>query len=175
MDAAGNLTDLSEFSNGRRIRLISYMDPDICMGVHARLNPPDDLHSPIPVVRPKFITQFGVQRLSAGDPDSTVFLARLGEDGQNFGLAWAGDPNCVLEWEGGTLGIRDNYAPFMVMSDGRDANFTLDFVDGCWFAMNVPDRTRVVDICGERTDDLTPIILHPWNGGANQIWRAEAV
>lgn len=177
MDAYGNLTQLSEFSNNRRIRLISYMDPDIAMGVHATLNPPPVIESPIPFVRPKFLTQFGVQRLSLGDPESSVFVAAMMPDTPElFSLGWAGDLDCVLEWGGGTLGIRDNYAPFMVMSDGgQTCQFTVDFVDGCWFALNLPDRSQVVDIYEDRTEDRTPIILYPWHGGANQIWRAEAV
>lgn len=177
MDAYGNLTELSEFSNNRRIRLISYMDPDLAMGVHATLNeqPPND---PIPLVQPKYATRFGLRRVSGNEADATVFVAGLAETGDMFNLAWARDLNCVVEWgeDDGVLGLRDNYAPFMIMSDnGSTAHFTVDFVDGCWFALNIPDRSRVVDVYEERTDDLTSLILYPWHGGANQIWRAEAV
>ena len=51
--------------------------------------------------------------------------------------------------------------------------FTVDFVDGCWFALNTCDRVLVMDIMQSRTDEGTPIIGFGWNGGNNQRWRAE--
>ena len=174
MDAYGNLTSVSEFSNGRRIRLISYMDPDIAFGLHA--SRPHGGGSPfigeIEVLSLEYL--IGVQRLSSGGPDSSVLRAEA-SGGDTFTLAWDADPGCLLSWGDGSFQLSNDKSPLEDMSQGPESRFTVDFVDGCWFALNNPDRNRVVDVSRFGTAERTPIIPFAWNGGDNQKWRAETV
>jgi hypothetical protein len=173
MDAHGNLTDLSEFANGRRLRLISYMDPDIALGLHAAR--PSGGSGFIGEIGALALEAFiGVRRLSLGDDGATVLVAQAAQ-GDTFTLGWGADPGCLLMWGGGGFSLSNDRSPLDDAAGSAGAEFTVDFVDGCWFALNNPNRDRVVDIEGARTDERTPIIPWSWNGGANQIWRAEAV
>jgi Ricin-type beta-trefoil lectin domain-like len=47
--------------------------------------------------------------------------------------------------------------------------------DGRWFALNNDNHSYVVDVQGGATADNTPVLSWKWNGGDNQIWRAEIV
>ena len=50
---------------------------------------------------------------------------------------------------------------------------TREFVEQCWFALNDPYHGAVVDISESGTGEGNPVISFSWNGGANQIWRAQ--
>jgi|APAra7269097235_1048549.scaffolds.fasta_scaffold01420_12 hypothetical protein len=173
MDAYGNLTDLSEFANGRRLRLISYMDPDIAFGLHAaRPSGGSGFMGEVETLALEYF--IGVRRMSLGDDGATVLVAEAAPGG-TFTLGWGADPGCLLIWGDGGFSLSNDRVPMDDMSGDPSTRFTIDFVDGCWFALNNPDHDRVADIAGEHTDERTPIIPWSWNGGSNQIWRAEAV
>jgi hypothetical protein len=169
MDAYGNFTSLQDFTTGSVIQLTSYLDPDIVLDTHAVFDQWGDMTS----------TNVGVHRLSNG-PTTTSHLI--------VDSAWEQDPSSdqfcllfnqygvVLSWAiNGPRGFPLELV--MVGSNvGPDySKFTVDFVDGPWFALNTPDRTLVADISESGTAEGSPIIGFPWNGGANQIWRAQRV
>ena len=174
MDPYGNLTSLSEFSNGRRLRLISYMDPDIAFGLHASRPQGGGATFPGEIADLSIAFFIGVQRLSSGGPDSSVLRAEASA-GDTFTLGWDADPGCLLCWGGDAFELSNDKSVLDDASQSPAARFTVDFVDGCWFALNNPDRDRVVDVSRFGTAERTPIIPFGWNGGDNQKWRAEAV
>ena len=159
MDANGNLTDLSEFVSFRNIRLISALGDDIALGT----SPLED-----------GIFYAGVRHISAGSPEESVFVTETGSwAGLTFQLGRPDGRAYYLEQQGTHERLRvafhgwdGPYPPQM------PPEFTADFFDGCWFALNNHDRTAVVDIAGSSTDEGTPIVMWPWNGGDNQKWRA---
>jgi len=169
MDASGNLTDVSEFADFRYIRLISYLNPDVAIGAFAGAI--DGAYA------------LGVRNVSAGEPEKTVFLVDnspfFGEE--LFALSWPAASNVNMFWadNGSTLELGAYYD-----SNGHvriDAHpdedfdptaFAVDFVDGCWFALNDRTRNHVVDCSGSGTAETNPIVSWPWNGGENQMWRA---
>jgi hypothetical protein len=180
MDAYGNLTDISEFTHGRRFRLISYMNPDVAAGGFGDTS---DF---------SLTAQFwmAVHRLSAGgDPAATIFVADQWDPG-NFTLTWAGVPT----WWGqtnpvyldGTGGLPDhnnaaalNRIPTASVPRANPLSqleptphWTVDFVYDCWFAFNRMDKQVVLDVCESDQTEGNAIIWFPWNNGANQIWRA---
>ncbi len=195
MDGRGNLTDASEFRSGKLIRLISYLDPDIALGVHASRPGWNfaDIENSMKTCR-KLVSSIAVQKVSSGDPHSTMLRAST-RDPDTFSLAWETDPFIIAEsndyaglpfvyWPG----KGDSYEsrgkqlalsnPMDPINQGRQmmrAGFTVDFVDGCWFALNNSEHGVVVDISGSGTEENTPIIAFAWNGGHNQIWRAQTV
>ena len=194
MDASGNLTDRSEFSSGKLIRLISYLDPDVALGVHASRPGWDPANFEASMANCRTLnSSVGVHRLSTGDPTSTMLRAAR-RDANTFSLAWECDPFTIsagdypgmpfLFWPGSgdsyeTRGKQLQLSnPMDRVSEGTSmmrSGFTVDFVDGCWFALNDTDHGVVVDITESRTAENTPIIAFAWNGGHNQIWRAQTV
>jgi hypothetical protein len=153
MDAAGNLTDISEFCGDMiDIRLISYLDPDVAFGTS-------------PLEGGTFYT--AVRRLSAGSRGESIFITQP-EGSKRFALGRPdGRGYYVLPDE---IGPRLKIAPPGMA--GPKMFFTIDFVDGCWFALNDYDRSQVVDVSGSGMDEGNPITMWPWNGGDNQKWRA---
>lgn len=177
MDAYGNLTTQDEFSDGHRIRLVSYLDPDISLGLHA--SRPGQQNA-------RDLMAYSVGVGWSDYEDTTTLLAssagRPVVEGQEqfFNLSWADDPwlqdhpdspKSSLKWMDGQFEMT-NAAHY----DGTaETGFCVDFVEGCWFALNNVFRNRVVDIRESRRDRNTPIISFPWNGGHNQIWRAQKI
>ncbi|HEY1753149.1 MAG TPA: hypothetical protein VGG29_17970 [Caulobacteraceae bacterium] len=167
MDANGNLTDLSEFDGSRRIRLVSYMDENLAVGGFG-----GGLGG---------WYKLGIHHLSAGNPDQTLFLANGAGPGA-FSLAWVAAPGNYVSWEGqGSDGalllepLAANNDPHPVGQDGDRIplpQFTVDFVDGPWFALNDTRKDNVFDCSGSGQDEGNPIIPYHWNGGDNQRWRA---
>ncbi|RDZ25970.1 hypothetical protein [Lysobacter silvisoli] len=162
MDAYGNLTSVEEFFNNR-VRFVSYLDPDVAMGYF----PPDADTNGAHCAR--------VHRLSAGNPNQTVWTSSPASP-ESFSLSpdWAQ----YLTWQCGAGGVLLTQP----MADPGDGSlvfapaFKVDFLQGdCWFALNDFDRDQVVDISESGTAEGNAIIAFPWNGGANQIWRAQAV
>lgn len=164
MDAYGNLTSIDEFSGNKRIRLISYLDPDVALGVF----PPTPDSSGWSVA--------AVHRLSAGSGGQT--LMRVNALGRSaFSLAWDGDTSQYLSWEG-TASDQLVLEQLTQPQDGdhiAPPEFAVDFVEQCWFALNDPYHGAVVDISESGTGEGNPVISFSWNGGANQIWRAQWV
>lgn len=193
MDKYGNLTDRSEFDKDVLIRLVSYLDPDVALGVHASRPGWDmnDIEGSMTRCR-TLNSSVGVHKISAGDPTFTSMLRASRRDGETFTLAWENDPFIALNTEYGGKPFLywpsgDKYeakGKQMLLSNpmeqGEGANmvqngFTIDFVDGVWFALNNPDHSLVADITESRTAESTAIVAFPWNGGQNQIWRAQTV
>lgn len=163
MDAYGNLTRVDEFF-ARSLRLISYLDPDVALGVF----PPDDDSLGAHCVR--------VHRLSSGDPDRSVLMA-YSAGPVAFSLSPGNDLSQYLTWQTGNNGLM-LLQPMPDPGNGQlvfAPPFELDFVQGCWFALNNADHSCVVDVSESGTAQRNPIIPFEWNGGANQIWRAQAL
>lgn len=163
MDAYGNLTSIDEFL-GRSIRLISYLDPDVALGVF----PPDADSNGAHCVR--------VHRLSSWDPNRTALMAYAAGP-TAFSLSPTDDLSQYLTWETGANGLM-LLQPMPDPGNGEIVfapPFEVDFVQDCWFALNNFDHSQVVDISESGTAESNPIISFPWNGGANQIWRALAL
>jgi hypothetical protein len=166
MDPYGNLTTAAELAGGRRIRLISYLDPDVAIGC---FDSSDGDGWP----------RLGVHRLSSGDPGRTIFQSgRLPHFTEgDFYLIWPDEAGCVVSMEGDSDGCL-TCIPITGGDDGDPPNypaFMVDFVNGCWFALNDPLGVQVVDVRESGTDEQTPVIAFRWNGGPNQIWRAQDV
>lgn len=175
MDAYGNLTTQDELCAGHRVQLVSYLD-EIYLGLHAS--------------RPSQLNARDLMAYSVGvgwdDNDAITLLASSAGhpvvEGQEefFTLSWAddpwlqdhpGSPKSCLAWTDDRFELT-NAAHY----DGTgQTGFCVDFVDGCWFALNNVFRNRVVDIRESKRDRNTPIISFPWNGGHNQIWRAQKI
>jgi hypothetical protein len=161
MDADGNLTDVSEFSGGRRIRLISMLDEDVAIGVF----PGSDGWNAL-----------GVHRISSGNPEQSIFVATAVGDIGLFNLAWDVQPSDYMSWEG------DGSGRLQVIPIGPDAGdpvqaplFTVTFVDGCWFCLENYAKSIVVDCSHSCTDENNPIIAHDWKDSDNEKWRAATV
>jgi len=162
MDAYGNLTTAAEFLTGRRVRLISYLDPDVAMGV---TGVGDDGWSIV-----------GVHRLSNGSPNETVFIAGTPEGNKSgmFYLAWASDTTQALSMEGDSSG-QLNLEPISPSIDGDPTYYPLfqaQWQNGPWFVLSAFGSSDVVDISESGTGEGNPIISFQANGGGNQTWRA---
>lgn len=160
MDANGNLTSQDEFSGGRRIRLISYLGPDIALGVTAA----DVTVLGIPMVE----ATVGVHHLSTGDPARTLLIANAVNGGFSLSPSEAPDNFLIA---GDTVGVA---APdSLVIKAGGPPVFTVQFVQGCWFTLGPQGEGDVFDIPASVTTEGTNILCFPLNGGENQTWRAE--
>lgn len=160
MDAYGNLTSQDEFSGGRKIRLISYLGPDIALGVTAA----DVTVLGLPIVE----GTVGVHHLSAGDPAQTLLIVNAVSGG--FSLSPSEAPDTFLV-AGDTVKVA---APdSIIIQAGGPPVFTVQFVDGCWFTLGPKGEGDVFDIPASVTTEGTNILCFPLNGGQNQTWRAE--
>lgn len=182
MDAFSNLDSFADFTDGMRIRLVSRLDPDVVLGVKTATDPS----------RPGLI--FGetaeVQRLSTDDPSTSeltvfttapfprelspnsVLLLWCTPDGSGYFY-----PLGFPTERGAPISMVDGVDDFQLRND-EDRRLampesTIDFVDGCWFALNNYDRSMVADVYESGTTSGNQIICFPWNGGDNQIWRAQ--
>lgn len=175
MDASGNLDNWADFTQGMKIRLVSYLNPDVVFGVKYETVP----SAPGMMVGVKA----EVQRLSVDShalSELTVFMVY----GDWLQLVWyppdgSGDayPLYWTDERGRQIDMND---PFFAPQDEDDNERThdmqacaIDFVDGCWFALNNWDRSMVADVYESGTTSGNQIVSWPWNGGANQIWRAQ--
>ncbi len=156
------------------------MDPGICLSLNA--------------ARPAYqnaadLMTYSVSTAWGGGPtgnDPTVLLAKAwgqtvvtGQE-TTFSLSWTDDPywpshkgtpGSRLRWTGWQFDVSN--AADRDDASGGDMQFVVDFVDGCWFALNNVFRNQVADIQGSSKHEKTPIIAFPSNGGHNQIWRAQ--
>ena len=165
MDAYGNLTEVSEFAGGRRIRLISYLDEDVAMGAIRRSDEAEINY------------RLGVRHVSTDDPADSLFAAigGLAAWQDQFALAWAGgalpwtdggpDPSYYISYLGGAdsdgqvftvcdpLDGQGNPVPYDPANPpawrrsqfGGPAQqlappslFRVSFVNGCWFNLYFP-------------------------------------
>lgn len=166
MDASGNLTSAAEFVGGRTVRLISYLDPDVAMGVFTSSETDG-------------FPYLGVHRLSSGNPSASTFStgAIKGFEPGAFYLQWTGEAGCYVSMEG-----QSDYALNCLPPTGGDDGdppwipaFLANFVDGCWFNLTDFDQNQVVDISESNTNEQNPIIAFKSNGGDNQKWRAQDI
>lgn len=116
-----------------------------------------------------------LRHLSQANNDSTTFTFDGQSDGSGFRLRAGGDTSQFATF----INVR-NQLYLESASNFLTADysiFTIDAVkgDGPWFALNNFNKKWVVDIKGGGNADKTPIISWDWNGGDNQIWRAETV
>lgn len=169
MDAYGNLTSQDEFSNGRRIRLISYLGPDLALGAPAQM-----VNDPLNV--PCVEGSVSLHHLSAGDPAETVLIANAVSGG--FSLSPSGAPAAFLvaqdplppTWAAQPITLM---APEVANEEGGPPAFAIQFVEGCWFTIG--QAGMVFDVCESGSAEGTQILGFGLNGGQNQIWRAEVV
>ena len=159
-DAYGNLLSQAEFANGVRIRLHSYLDSE---NLVLALN----------------LDGCFVHNLSSGlAPDTTIFTCDQIDGG--FVLSQQeveyGGPLMVW-WGPGAVYTPDALLSSDATQSGEPSQrvFTVDFVNGCWFALNNYDHSYVADIYESDTTEGTTIQPYHWNGGDNQIWRAQIV
>lgn len=151
-DQFGNLNSLADFTTGRRIRFISYLGPDLALACKS--------------------TVAYIHHLSVNG-DFTVFTITKTSEG--FGLNNHADLGWWSNDDGrGHSGVYVGYPNHMV-TQPYDYGFTVDFVNGVWFALNNHDHTRVVDVKESDTTEGNQVIGFEWNGGDNQIWRAQLV
>lgn len=163
MDPYGNLTTGDELAGGRRISLISYLDPDVAMGCFD-----SGQGDGWPVV--------GVHRLSAGDPGCSTFqTGRLPHYPEgDFYILWTAESGTAVSMEG----LPDGQLMCVPVTGGDDGDppyypvFKAQFVNGCWFQLWDSLGEQVVDISESGTGEQNPIIPFQSNGGSNQIWRA---
>lgn len=165
-DASGNLLGIDDFTNGRQVRFYSYLDPDVVMALTPE-NPHTCVHHLSSGAVPRQ-TVFTIHK-APGRPQDRFELSVAFEPGWDVQLAW-------LAWDDGSDSGTWLTNATGVPNQGPDMNvFTIDVVDGCWFALNNSDHTRVADVSGSGTFEGNEIIGFPWNGGPNQRWRAEIV
>lgn len=171
MDAYGNLTSQDEFANGRRIRLISYLGPDLALGAPAQM-----VNGPLNV--PCVEGSVSLHHLSAGDPAETVLIANAVSGG--FSLSPSGAPTAFLvatdplppTWSAQPISLM---APEVADEEGGPPAFAVQFVESCWFTIGPPGTGMVFDVREGATDEGTQVSGFTLNGGQNQIWRAEVV
>jgi hypothetical protein len=160
-DSNGNLLGIEDFTPGLRIRLVSYLDPDVVMACGG---PTGD--------------RACVHRLSNGSGgDAGVFQVGVPEPGFFQLLVSNFDPFTeYLQWQQNTL----DDATLIGLYDWDPANplswFAVDMLDGgVWFALNNSTREAVADVNGSQTFEGAPVTGWDWNGGDNQRWRAQIV
>ena len=163
MDAYGNLTNIDEFLVNRQIRLVSYLDPDCALGL-------------------QFDGEGGasavVSRISTDSPGNSIFIAiDATEEGGagNFVLEWAGQyqgqGSYYLCSDDAHQQLYTNALPVLGPGLTQPNQFLLNFVDGCWFNLELGSNL-VVDVSESDTSQGNAIVSWESNGGQNQMWRA---
>jgi hypothetical protein len=163
-DAYGNLLGIEDFTDGLRIRLVSYLNPDVVAGFRASSDAPWPWAA--------------VNVRSDNEGWSLFTVRRLIPKGWQVPNAFALETSTILgDGNPGLLTWFDDKMVLLSAQDWRGSLVcTVDMLDGgCWFALNNQDRSRVLDVSHGRTDKYTPLIPFKWNGGDNQRWRAEIV
>lgn len=163
MDAYGNLTTREDFSDGVIVRFVSRMDANVVIGysglqVDGNGNVMDTM------------TVFAQHLPVDPQADNTRFVIRPTGDGVTFRLDLCDGPE---GWQVWGMEYEDYTEPLKVLPQNAGTAFRVDFVQDCWFALNFADGSQVADIKECNPAQWTPIIMFPWNGGDNQIWRAE--
>ena len=154
-DANGNLTGIGDFIDGRRVRFQSYLDSaNLVLSVRDR--------------------GCCVHNLTNPSPSETIFTIAGAENGY-FTLRTARE--VYLFWGYGPPGRPARLTWYLagMASEWSRFRFTVDMLDGCWFALNRVDREVVADVEYSRTAEGTPVIAYEWNGGHNQYWRAQLI
>lgn len=168
MDAYGNLTSISEFTDGRAFRLMSYLDGDVAIGA-VRAEEDDTFR----------IYNCSVHRMSAGNNVPVTFQFRNVKVVSSyvfFYISLVADPDYWMSYgdggfySGKTLGLRlaKGNAQFL----WAPALLTVTFVQDCWFTLQTDSVVLAVDCSESQTNEGNPILWFEPNGGQNQIWRA---
>jgi len=171
MDLYGNLTELSEFDGNRQIRLVSYLDPGVAIGVTGQ---------------EQVIT---ICDIANDDVTRTMWRAQGG--GAGFTLESVQYPGGFLDQN---LFVGGNNAPPMALRYAAYHNdpdqfwapmlsYSVTFVDSCWFTLSflvvddymAAEAGYVFDCSESDTTEGNPILLFPPNGGDNQKWRATII
>jgi len=169
MDANGNITAQTEMF-GRRFRLISYLDPDVAVGVQGTAD-----------------TGYtcGVVRMSSGlDPANTIFtgfpVPPASGTWTYLSIVWDRDQTYAL-------GSNGTNAILTKLKKNTFAGSPLQCytVTSPWFVLAlmpdppppvVPQYTNLLLDCSEsNTSQGNPILWFTRNGGDNQTWRATTV
>jgi hypothetical protein len=116
-----------------------------------------------------------LRQLSKANNDYTTFYFAGESDGSGFRLKWGQDQSLFLTFINVRNQLYLNSDP--LYRAAHYSIFTIDAVknDDTWFALNNFNKQWVVDVKGATTADKTPCISWQWNGGDNQVWRAETV
>jgi len=184
-DAAGNLYK-EDFLDQTVVRFVSYLDPDVVLAcaftgnayVHRLSNGP---HAPD---QDDSLFRIGTLQNPNGRPaapDGFFYLHPMCQDYIPRAEYYDEDPTMMVlacsivsdddSVDGSLLSAVDWQAHFY----HPEELFTVDMVDGCWFALNNHDRSAVADVNGSGTAEGNTISGWSWNGGDNQRWRAEPV
>lgn len=168
MDAAGNFTSMADFKTGQVVRFISYLDPNLCIGTDG------DQRLPVTTTDPWAQPWAAVVRHIDDDGSDSHKSWQITVDDQGFlRLGWLDDMIGQLTWF--STNTPSDLITVQDPKDYRDRvnllRFTIDWVDGCWFALNNYDHSRVVDVSGSLTNRGNPVVGYKWNGGDNQKWR----
>lgn len=115
-----------------------------------------------------------LRRLSQANNNSTTFFFDWENNLSGFRLRWGSDQSKFATWTGHDSPLYLNSDPQFLTKDS--SLFTTDSVkDGRWSALNTSNHSYVLDVKGGTTADNTPVLQWKWNGGDNQVWRAEMV
>jgi hypothetical protein len=156
-DAYGNLLSQDEFANGVCVRFHSYLDSEnLVLGL---------------VLNGAFIHNLANGPL----PDYTIFTCDQTDGGFVLSLQQAEFGGPRMNW------YPSDSPEFLLVENNMQGYyesqfvFTVDMVEGPWFALNNDDHSRVADVKQSNTAEGSDVIAFAWNGGANQIWRAQIV
>jgi hypothetical protein len=159
-DAYGNLISQADFAGRVRVRLHSYLDSEnLVLGLQ--------------------LNGAYIHNLTNGPaPDATIFTCEQIDGGFVLSQQEAefGGP-LMLWWGPGALYTPEELlrSDTVTSSEPDQRIFTVDFVNGCWFALNNFDHSYVADVKQSVTTEGNDVIPFHWNGGDNQIWRAQIV
>lgn len=173
MDAAGNFTSMADFKTGHVVRFTSYLDPNVILGMRGNPGAQGATSAAWDAVVRHVDDGGSVQEhtwLIVVDDAGMLRLGYLDDDGMQLG--WVDSPGFPTY-----MTMQDSRTPdgYVYVVDPDLTRFTIDWVDGCWFALNNHDRTRVIDVAESDTAVGANIIGFRWNGGDNQKWRCNEV
>ncbi|HEY6816803.1 MAG TPA: hypothetical protein VI168_14795 [Croceibacterium sp.] len=154
-DAYGNLLSQSEFADDVCVRLHSYLDSENLVLALA-------------------LDGAFIHNLANGPLiDNTVFTCGQVDGGFVLSLQQAEFGGPRMNWypwdKPQFLLIENDFGGYYQ----SQFVFTVDMVQGPWFALNNYDHSRVADVKESATAEGSAVIAWGWNGGANQIWRAQ--